>query len=69
MGWPPRPIDRMLCAMMKGHSHSRQRTKPAQRPAVVPTEPPVFTELERRGWVIPMSLGIKKPTKRPKKGR
>jgi hypothetical protein len=61
----------MLCPMMKGHSHSRQRTKPPQRPAVVPTEPPVFTELERRGWVIPMSLGIKKtkPTKRLKKGR
>ena len=54
---------------MKGHSHSRQRTKPAQRPAVVPTEPPVFSELERSGWVIPMSLGLKKPSKRPKKGR
>jgi hypothetical protein len=59
----------MLRPMTKGHSHSRQRTKPAQRPAVVPTEPPVFTELERRGWVIPMSLGIKKPNKRKKKAR
>ena len=57
----------MLSPIMKGHSYSRQRTKPAQRPAVVPTEPPVFTELERRGWVIPMSLGITKPSKRPKK--
>ena len=55
--------------MMKGHSHSRQRTKPAHRPAVVPTEPPVFSELERRGWVTPMSLGIKKPNKKPKKAR
>jgi hypothetical protein len=53
--------------MMKGHTHSRQRTKPGQRPAVVPTEPPVFSELERRGWVVPMSLGVKKPGARPKK--
>jgi hypothetical protein len=59
----------MLRPMTKGHSHSRQRTKLAQRPAVVPTEPPVFTELERRGWVIPISLGIKKPSKPKKKGR
>jgi hypothetical protein len=57
----------MLCPMTKGHTHTRQRTKPGQRPALVPTEPPVFSELERRGWVVPMSLGVKKPGARPKK--
>jgi hypothetical protein len=55
---------------MKGHTHGRQRIKPGQRASLVPTEPPVFSELERRGWVIPMSLGVKKPGRpKPKKPR
>jgi hypothetical protein len=44
-------------------SDSRQKPKRGIRrpkPAVVPTVPPVFSELERLGLVVPVSLGAPK---------
>jgi hypothetical protein len=47
----------------------RKKSKPARRPQLVPTNLPVFDELERRGLVVVMSeRGVKKPDRRrPKK--
>jgi len=42
---------------------SRQKSKRGlkrPKPAIVPTVPPVFSELERIGLVVPISLGGRK---------
>jgi hypothetical protein len=47
----------------------RKKSKPGRRPQIVPTELPVFDELERRGLVVVMSerRGKKTELRRPKK--